>query len=97
VEGNEEASLPTQYALHQNYPNPFNPATVIAFDVPATVHVTLSIFDLLGREVAMLVDGVENVGRHEVRWNATDFAGGVYYCRLQAGDFVQVRKLLLVK
>jgi hypothetical protein len=97
VEGNEEASLPTQYALHQNYPNPFNPATVIAFDVPTTLYVTLSIFDLLGREVAMLVDGLENVGRHEVRWNATDLAGGVYYCRLTAGTYTKTTKLVLLK
>ena len=89
--------LPEDYALGEAYPNPFNPATVVHFDIPNRSAVSLKIFDLLGREVATLVDEVKSPGRYEARWQATIQASGVYLCRIQAGSFTATRKLLLVK
>lgn len=76
--------LPGSYRLHQNYPNPFNPATVMTFDAPVAGWVILRVFDLLGREVATLVNGSVTAGRHTASWNAGGNAGGLYFCRLQA-------------
>jgi hypothetical protein len=88
---------PEDFQLYQNYPNPFNPSTTISFSIPRTENVSLKVYDLLGREVATLVDGRKEAGEHSVKWNAEGFASGVYFCRLKAGDFVQTRKLVLVR
>lgn len=93
----EESQLPTSYELEQNYPNPFNPSTTIAFALPKLSEVTLKIFDASGREVATLVEGRLPAGRHEVVLDARPFSSGVYFYRLQAGDFLQTRRLTLVK
>lgn len=93
----EESQLPTSYELGQNYPNPFNPSTTIAFALPRPSEITLKVFDASGREVATLVEGRLPAGRHEVVLDARPFSSGVYFYRLQAGEFSQTRRLTLVK
>ena len=88
---------PTQVRLDQNYPNPFNPSTTIKYQLPVQTHVILTVYDLLGREVATLVNGVEDAGYKSVVWNASRVASGVYFYRLQSGTFTNVKKLLLLK
>jgi hypothetical protein len=96
LEIKENLHPPSHFALEQNYPNPFNPSTTINYELPRASHVTLTVYDLLGREVATLVDGLEEPGYKSVEWNAAGVASGIYLCRLDAGDFVQSRKLLLL-
>ncbi len=97
VESPTEALVPTEYALHQNYPNPFNPTTTIRYDVRETGLVSLKVFDLLGRETATLVSEKLMPGSYTVAWDASSFPSGVYFCRMEAKEFTQIRKLLLVK
>ena len=92
-----QAAGPFAFALHDNYPNPFNPTTTIRYELPTASHVTLTVHDLLGREVATLVEALEEPGYKSVQWNAAGVASGVYLYRLTAGDFVQTRKLLVLK
>jgi hypothetical protein len=95
--GNREGSvLPGEFRLEQNYPNPFNPSTTIRYQVPVSGHISLKVYDMLGREIVTLVDRVEEPGYKSVRWDATGHASGIYYCRLQGGGFADTRKLLLV-
>ncbi len=89
--------VPTQIMLAQNYPNPFNPSTVIRYGLPAGAHVTLTVVNALGQQVATLVNGEIGPGYHEVRFNAGNLAAGVYFYRMTAGTFVQTNKLLLVR
>ena len=93
----EPAYLPTHFALGQNYPNPFNPSTTISYALPADAHVTLKVYDVLGREVRTLVNDDSKVGTYETRFDASGLASGVYLYRLQAGGFVQSRELVLMK
>ncbi len=97
VTGVEETPLPTTFSLSQNYPNPFNPATRIDFALPAQSHVTLKVYNVLGQMVATVVDGVMNAGTHSVTFNAAKFASGVYFYRLEAGNFVSMKKMALLK
>jgi hypothetical protein len=83
--------------LQQNYPNPFNPSTTIKYELPRTSHVNLSVYDMLGREVARLADDREEAGVHEVEFDGSNLATGVYFYRLKAGDFAQTRKLQLIR
>jgi len=80
-----------------NYPNPFNPRTTIAYQLPATANVVLKVYDILGREVATLVNGKKGMGQYEKVWNGRNVASGVHFYRLVVGDFVQTRKLVLLK
>jgi hypothetical protein len=89
--------LPTQFSLQQNYPNPFNPSTTITYALPQRLSIELTVFNSLGQRVAMLVQGEQEAGHHEVKFDASGLASGVYFYRLQAGSFVQTRKLLLVR
>lgn len=89
--------LPSAYALQQNYPNPFNPVTRIGYDLPEGGRVTLKVFDLLGREVATLVDGDQEAGRKSVTWNAAGAGSGVYFYRLTAGSYSETRHLMLTR
>jgi len=89
--------LPERPRLAQNYPNPFNPATTIAYELATPSDVRLSVCDVLGREVSVLVNERREAGGHEVRFEASGMASGVYLCRLEAGGIVQTRKLLLLR
>ncbi len=89
--------IPANYALYQNYPNPFNPVTKINFDIPKSSHVKLRIFDVLGREVAVLVNENMKPGKYEAEWNASQFASGVYFYEINTDDFRDVKKMILVK
>jgi hypothetical protein len=86
-----------RFNLEQNYPNPFNPSTLIRYAVPARLHVTISVFNTLGQQVATLVNGFEEAGDHELRFDGSGLASGVYFYRLQAGDFVRTMKALIIK
>jgi hypothetical protein len=97
VEEIADAETPERFLLEQNYPNPFNPATIISYSLPRKVNVDLKIFDIQGRQVAILVDGTQEVGNYKSNWNADGFPSGIYFYRLQAGDYVATRKMLLVK
>ena len=96
--GNE---IPGKYELGQNYPNPFNPVTKIKFDIPngqwTTINVQLKIYDILGREVTTLVNEKLSPGTYNVEWNASDYASGIYFYQLKSGDFLQTKKLILLK
>jgi hypothetical protein len=81
----------------QNYPNPFNPTTEIRYRMSEFGFVSLKVYDVLGREVATLVDEEKPAGSYTVRFNATGLASGVYYCRLRAGSFVETRKMAMMK
>jgi len=88
---------PLEFALNQNYPNPFNPSTTITFLIPRSGEVSLRIFNLLGEEVTTLVTGIREAGTHTVQWDATGQPSGVYFYRLRAGEFVETRKLVLLR
>ena len=93
----EAEGLPTQFALRQNYPNPFNPSTTIKYELPRSSEVRLSVYDMLGREVAILVNERMNAGVHEVKFDGSGLASGVYLYRMWAGEFVATKRLLLLK
>jgi parallel beta-helix repeat protein len=93
----EAEGLPTVYGLSQNYPNPFNPVTVIEYALPAEGQVELKVFDALGREVATLVNEVQRAGYRSVSWSGENHATGVYYYRLRAGEYTEIRRMVLVK
>jgi S-formylglutathione hydrolase FrmB len=93
----QEFSSPTGFVLYQNYPNPFNPATTISFSLPRKSFVSLKVFDALGREVAILLADELSAGTYSRQWNAAGLASGVYFYRLQAGDFLSTKKILLIK
>jgi hypothetical protein len=88
---------PMSFKLHQNYPNPFNPASEIRFEIPVGTHATVKIFDVLGKDVTTLVDGYLPAGMHTVRWDAKDTPSGVYFYRLSTREFVQTRKLMVLR
>jgi hypothetical protein len=81
-------NFPNDYKLNQNYPNPFNPTTKINYELPTTNYVDLSIYNMLGQKVVTLVSEKQNAGNHQVEWDASGFASGVYYYRIEAGEFV---------
>ena len=89
--------VPLLFSLKQNYPNPFNPVTNIKFDILTSEFITLKIYDILGKEVATLVNEKLNVGSYEVDWDASGYISGVYFYRLRAGDYVDVKKMILIK
>ncbi len=98
----DESMVPEVFALHQNYPNPFNPTTTINYDIPESQVVSIMIYDIMGREVRSLLNEFQEVGYRSVRWDATDNFGravsaGMYVYTIQAGDFRQVRKMVLLK
>ncbi|MCH8305454.1 MAG: T9SS type A sorting domain-containing protein [Candidatus Marinimicrobia bacterium] len=94
---NEEVGLAAEFTLSQNYPNPFNPETVIEYSLPKAGEVSLIVYNLRGEEVAHLINDNMPAGNHRISWNATNVSSGIYFYRLQAGDFVQTRKMVLLK
>lgn len=93
----EENSYEYNFQLEQNYPNPFNPSTIIRYNLPAEVNVILKVYDLLGTEVASLVDEEKPAGAYQVELNGINLASGIYLYRLQAGEYVNTRKMILLK
>ncbi|MCH8304252.1 MAG: T9SS type A sorting domain-containing protein [Candidatus Marinimicrobia bacterium] len=93
----EGGAIPVEYALGQNYPNPFNPTTTIKYALPTSGEVLLTVYDLLGKEVARIVNGQQPAGYHEVTWDASSVASGIYFYRLHADGFVQTKKMVLLK
>jgi len=89
--------IPDCFILEQNYPNPFNPITNISFSIPSKSFVSLNIFDLIGRKVATLVAQEISAGFHALQWNASNFSSGVYFYRMQAGAFIETKRLVLLK
>jgi hypothetical protein len=89
--------LPSVFALHQNYPNPFNPVCTIRYDLPQASNVVLIVYDIIGREVARLVDGFMELGYHGVQWNGRDFASGIYIARLVTLEYSKSIKMVLLK
>jgi serine protease len=97
LESFPEVQLPEAYGLRQNYPNPFNPSTRIDYDLPEATRVTITVYDIMGREVARLVDGIMEAGSHSVVWNASYVANGVYFYRITSPEFVAIRSMMLLK
>ncbi len=91
------SEVPASYSLSQNYPNPFNPVTRIRYDLPRAGVVRLAVYDVMGREIDMLVNERQAAGSYEAIWDGTRFASGVYFYRLTAGNFSETKKLLLIK
>jgi subtilisin-like proprotein convertase family protein len=95
--GIQTTEIPNYFSLAQNYPNPFNPTTVIEFSIPTTELVMLKVFDVLGREVAVLVNELKRPGFHSVDFNAANLASGIYFYRIDAGEFTSVKRMMLIK
>jgi hypothetical protein len=93
----ERGPLPIEFKLGQNFPNPFNPTTNINYELPVDTHVTLKVHDVSGKEVATLVDGFVRKGLHQVTLNAADLASGLYFYRLHAGTYTNVKKFIVLK
>ena len=104
VDENNETFSPTKFSLEQNYPNPFNPSTTIKYSLSVvetrggvSQHVTLKVYDILGREVATLVNQKQNPGNYKVTFDATNLPSGVYVYRMQSGNFTSSKKLILLR
>jgi len=97
IQDQETVEIPTSHLLSQNFPNPFNPTTTIKFSIPEASVVTLKIYNILGEEVKTLVDEFKEIGNHSVQFNANNLASGMYLYRIQAGSFVETKKMILIK
>ncbi len=93
----QNESLPMEYRLYDNYPNPFNPLTTIAYDLPEARRVKLNIYNIAGQLVTTLVDEQKQAGRHKTVWRAEGVSTGLYFYELKAGDFYDVKKMMLLK
>jgi hypothetical protein len=91
------ATIPTIFKLYDNYPNPFNPSTTIKYDIPKTSRVKIIIFDLLGREVEVLVNERKEPGSYDILWNATNYASGAYFYKLETESYTDIKKMILLK
>lgn len=89
--------IPSEFSLSQNYPNPFNPTTTISFDVPKNSFVKLKIYDVSGKELAILVNENLNIGSYNYQWDASNFPSGIYFYKLEANDFVDTKRMVLLK
>ena len=89
--------LPIKTSLKASYPNPFNPSTTINYDLSVDGHVSIVVYDALGREVATLLNGQQEAGSHTMTWNASEYASGAYFLRMIAGNYTTTQKLMLVK
>ena len=94
---NKDGRRDNSYQLQQNYPNPFNPITLISYQLPVTSYIDLSIYNMIGQKIATLVDDIQEAGHHQVAWDASQFSSGVYYYSIKAGDYQDVKKMILVK
>jgi hypothetical protein len=91
-----QSEFQSTYALDDNYPNPFNPSTTIRFQLPRSSMTSLKIFNTLGQAIATLIEGQKEAGLHQVEWNAMDIASGIYFYRLQVGEFVDTKKMIVL-
>lgn len=89
--------LPTDYSLEQNYPNPFNPMTKIRYSVPFTDRINISIYNILGEMVTTLVNQIQEAGRYEIKFDATQFASGIYIYRMETSNYSSVKKMIVIK
>jgi hypothetical protein len=89
--------VPDEYLLEQNYPNPFNPSTSIKYQMPENGFVTIKVYDMLGNEVATLVNEIQEAGNHSVEFDAATVSSGIYFYIMQAGNFTQTKKMTLLK
>ena len=94
---NNENEIIQDYHLDQNFPNPFNPNTTISWQSPEGIHQTIKIFDVLGNEIATVVDEYKQVGNYEIEFNASNLPSGVYFYQLKAGSFINTKKMILLK
>jgi hypothetical protein len=94
---NESNTVPAEFSLHQNYPNPFNPSTSIRYYVPVNSHVSIKVFDVTGKQIMELVNGVKQAGIYETSFDAANLASGIYFYRMEAGKFSSVMKMILIK
>jgi len=97
VEKEEIEEIPTDYTLSQNYPNPFNPLTIIKYSIPEIQFVTLKVFDVLGSEIAILINEEKPAGTYEVEWNANGLPSGVYFYQLKTEGYVETKKMILMR
>ena len=93
----QKEQVPFDFSLEQNYPNPFNPTTNVSFSVPIETFVTVKIYDLLGNEIAVLVNETKTPGKYNVQFHANGFSSGVYICEMTASNFKSTQKLVLAK
>jgi len=89
--------LPLEFKINQNYPNPFNPSTLIKYSIPQRCHVTIRVFNSLGKEVATLENQTKEAGYYQVKFDGSKFSSGVYYYQITAGSFKRSNKMLLIK
>jgi hypothetical protein len=89
--------IPDRFRLRQNFPNPFNPSTKIQFDLPFAENVRLEIYNILGQRVSILLSERKQAGRHTLEWNASEFASGIYYYYVRAGEFYDIKKMILIR
>ena len=99
---NENRNIPKTFSLNQNYPNPFNPITTLRYDLPENSLVNITIYDMLGRQVKTLMDQTQDAGYKSVIWNATNEYGnpvsvGIYLYQIQAGEYISIKKMVLLK
>jgi hypothetical protein len=97
VDDDVNTTIPTEFSLAQNFPNPFNPNTKIKYSIPVLSFVLLKVYDVLGSEVVTLIDEEKSIGNYEVEFDATSLPSGIYFYRLQAGSFVETKKMMLLK
>lgn len=93
----DNSSLFNQYKLEQNYPNPFNPETIVQYSVPIEDHISLKVYDLLGREVVTLFEGNRKKGKYQEKLNGSNLTSGVYIYRFETSNFMDTKKMLLIK
>ena len=93
----QETELPGEFKLEQNYPNPFNPSTTINYSVPKSSHVTIKIYDTMGREISTLLNTEKPAGNYSIKFNTSSLASGIYFYRMEAEGFMQTKKLILLK
>lgn len=93
----DEKTLPTQFNLKQNYPNPFNPNTTISYSVPIQTNVNISVFDITGKEIAILVNEVKNPGNYDVNFSAKNLPSGIYYYKITTNEYTETKKMVLLK
>ncbi|MEE8418381.1 MAG: T9SS type A sorting domain-containing protein, partial [candidate division Zixibacteria bacterium] len=89
--------LPHYFSISQNYPNPFNASTTIQYNLPAVSDVKIDIYNILGRKVETLIQGEQQAGYHQITWDAEDASSGLYFYRIQAGEYAETKKMLLLK